>query len=155
MREARSRRHSGGFSLFEIVVVLAIVTLLISVAAPLLRRSAPGHELRLKAQEIAALMRHGRTLAIRDNREVGITIDLEKRHVELEGVTRPVILPETAGLTILTARGQVVADNASIVFTPQGGSSGGSIALSDGKTAITIAISWLTGDVKTSVEGVK
>ncbi len=33
------------------------------------------------------------------------------------------------------------------MFTPGGGSSGGSVAISDGKIAATIAISWLTADV--------
>ena len=58
-------------------------------------------------------------------------------------------------ILMLTARGQVVEQTASIMLTPQGGSSGGSIEISDGKTAVLIVISWLTADVRTSVENVR
>lgn len=155
MTAAGKLDRNEGFSLLETVVVLAILALVMAVAMPLLKTSTPGRELRMQAQEIAALLRYGRTLAIRDNREVGVAIDVERRRIEIEGAGRPVLLPQSTGLKVLTARGQVIAQTASIVFTPQGGSSGGSVEISDGKTVATIAVSWLTADVRTSVAAVK
>lgn len=149
------RERCEGFSLFEVLVVVAILALMIAAAMPLLKHSAHGREFRLQAQEIAALLRYGRTLAIRDNREIGVEIDVAHRRIELAGAGRPVLLPQSTGLRVLTARGQVIAQTASIVFTPQGGSSGGAVEISDGKTIATIAVSWLTADVRTSVETVK
>jgi general secretion pathway protein H len=150
-----SRQSCAGSTLFELLVVLAIVTVMIALAVPMLNGPDPQKELRLKAQEIAALMRQARTLAIKSNREIGVAVDVKQRRVALAGVRRPVVLPESAGLKVLTARGLVVDELANIIFTPQGGSTGGKIELSDRKMIATIAVSWLTADVKTSVESIK
>jgi general secretion pathway protein H len=155
MSSTRGQDRCDGSTLFELLVVLAIMTLMIAAAMPLLSHSAPGRELRMRAQEIAALMRHARTLAIRDNREVGVATDVKRRRIELAGVGEPVDLPESVAIRVLTARGLIVEDAASIVFTPGGGSTGGSIALSDGKITATIAVTWLSADVRTSVENVR
>jgi len=148
-------KRCEGFTLFETLIVLAILALMIAVAMPMLKRSAPDRELKSQAQEIAALLRYGRTLAIRDNREIEVAIDLEHRLIEIPAIGRPVRLRASTGLKILTARGQVAPRTATIVFTPQGGSSGGSIEISDGKIAALVAVSWLTADVRTSVETVR
>ena len=150
MTAAEKRSGCDGSTLFEMLVVLAIMTIMIAMAMPLMNGRAPGRDLRLKAQEIAAIMRHARTLAIRDNREIGVAIDVRHRRIELAGAGKPVDLPESTGLKVLTARGLIAGDDASIVFTPQGGSTGGSIELTDGKVTATIAVSWLTADVRMS-----
>ncbi len=69
-----SRGKSGrcdGFSLMEMMVVLAITALAIAVAMPVYKRSATAQKLEVQAREIAALMRYGRTLAIRDTARSG------------------------------------------------------------------------------------
>src|SRR5438034_282851 len=135
-----SNEQSGcaGSTLLEMLVVLIVMTAVIALAVPLMNGRAGARELEIKIEEIAAIMRHARTLAIRDNHEVGVAIDVKQRRVALAGVGEPVELPATAGLKVLTARGLIAGDNASIVFTPQSGSTGGSIELSDGKVTATI-----------------
>jgi general secretion pathway protein H len=152
---APDRDHSSGSTLFELLVVLAVIMLLIAVSVPMSKGRAPEAELRVKAQEISALMRLARTVAIRDNREIAVAVDVKQRRVELSGTSRPVVLSDTTGLEVVTARGLVVGDKASFVFTPQGGSTGGRIELRQGKMTATIVVSWLTADVRTLSEAIK
>jgi general secretion pathway protein H len=151
----RHRASCAGSSLLEMLVVLTIMSLMIAVAAPLLSRRSPGSEVRLKGQEIAALMRQARTLAVNENREVSVAVDIKEKRVMLAGVGRPVVMAESTGLRLVTARGLLTEKGASIDFTPTGGSTGGSLEISDGKATVTIAVSWLTADVRTSVEAAK
>ena len=145
MRCSRTR----GTTLFEMLVVLTILTVLAALAAPLVNFDTGRNDLTAKAQQIASLLRQARTLAIKTNRAAEVTVDLLRKRVVLEGTTLPVSLRETAALRLVTARGLVVADEGSILFTPQGGSTGGSLRISEGHRAITIAVSWLTGDIRT------
>ena len=151
MIDREEQSGCAGSTLLEMLIVLVIMTLVIALAMPLMNSRAGGRELQIRMEEIAAIMRHARTLAIRDNQEVAVAIDVKQRRVALAGVGKPVELPPAARLKVLTARGLIAGDNASIVFTPQGGSTGGSIELSDGKMTARIAVSWLTADVRTSL----
>jgi general secretion pathway protein H len=151
MTKLPSRDGCEGSTLFELLVVLAIITLAVALAAPRLDRSAPKANLSMRAQEIAALIRYARTLAIRNNRDAEIVVDLKRRTIQLDGAGRPIEWPETVALKVLTARGLLAEGTATVVLTPQGGSTGGSIELRDEKIAAAIAISWLTGDVRMSI----
>jgi general secretion pathway protein H len=147
-----TRGRTRGTTLFEMLVVLTILTVLAALAAPLLKFDRGRNDLRTKAQQIASLLRQARTLAIKTNREAAVSVDLERRSVILEGTTVPVNLRKTTAVKLVTARGLVVADEGTILFTPQGGSTGGSLRISEGDRAVTIAVSWLTGDVRTVEE---
>src|SRR5882724_2742021 len=91
-REAKTRTATSptgrslppaGFTLIELIVVLAILSLMAVLATPLLNRVSPGLELKSTAHNIAAAMREARTLAIRDNGEVAVLIDLNNRLVRV------------------------------------------------------------------------
>ncbi|MFL5258592.1 MAG: GspH/FimT family pseudopilin [Hyphomicrobiales bacterium] len=145
MRYSRTR----GTTLFEMLVVLTILTVLAALAAPLVHFDTGRTDLTSKAQQIATLFRQARTLAIKTNRDAAVTVDLMRKRVILEGATLPVSLRETTALRLVTARGLVIAEQGKVLFTPQGGSTGGSLRISEGRRAITIAVSWLIGDVRT------
>jgi general secretion pathway protein H len=133
------------------LVVLTILTVLAALAAPLVHFDGRT-DLTSKAQQIATLLRQARTLAIKTNRDAAVTVDLVRKRVVLEGATLPVSLRETTALRLVTARGLVIAEEGRILFTPQGGSTGGSLRISEGHRAVMIAVSWLTGDVRTADE---
>ncbi len=68
-----------GFTLFELLVVLAVIGLVIAAAPPLINRGMPSLEVRAAAREIAAGMRRARSQAIHANRETRFTIDTERK----------------------------------------------------------------------------
>ena len=86
---APDRDHSSGSTLFELLVVLAVIMLLIAVSVPMSKGRAPEAELRVKAQEISALMRLARTVAIRDNREIAVAVTSSGAASSFQAPTAP------------------------------------------------------------------
>jgi type II secretion system protein H len=70
---------SRGFTLIELMVVLAVLALLLTVAVPFFPKALPGAEIKGAARELAAGLRTARSRAITLNREVGFTLDVEGR----------------------------------------------------------------------------
>ena len=76
-------RTSAGFTLFEMLVVLAIMGLLVALVLPNLRR--PPDNLRLEAatRTVASTLRLSRSQAIARNADVVLTIDADRRIFEI------------------------------------------------------------------------
>lgn len=137
----------GGFTLMEMLTVLAILALVVVASLPFLKTSSPGKVFRAEAQEISALLRLARVDAITGNRETRIIVDLKNRRIDYPGRDNAIILPPETSLEVKTAKGEVVSADAGFRFMPGGGATGGAIALERDGNKATIAISWLTGAV--------
>lgn len=133
----------AGFSLIEMLIVLAILALAISMFAatpPWAKRTT----LVSSARAIQALLDHARYLAIMRAAPVEVTIDTGKREIAL-GDDKVQLSP---GVSLTATVGTVAvrpAANGAIVFRHDGSSSGGRIVLADEATRIEINNLWLTG----------
>lgn len=140
-------RSEAGFTLIEVLVVLAIVGLALGLVAV---RGASGN--RTMALEAAAMglaedLRQARSQAIYANAPVRLMLDLERRTWGL-GNQRQHGLPPDVAVEFLTIASAVVGKGqAGIEFAPDGSSSGGTITLRDGGQVRRITIDWLTGRV--------
>lgn len=141
------RQSESGFTLMEMLTVLAIMALVAAVSLPFLKASSPGKVFRAQAQEISALFRLARVDAITGNRETRIIVDLTNRRVTYEGRANAILLAPETNIQVKTARGEVMSDDAGFRFMPGGGATGGAIVLQRDGNKVTIAISWLTGAV--------
>ncbi|NNG05464.1 MAG: prepilin-type N-terminal cleavage/methylation domain-containing protein [Inquilinus sp.] len=145
---AGRRRHSAGFTLVELLVVLLILGLMTAVAAPHIGGSLPRLETRTAAREVAAVLREARGVAIRDNREVVVLVDLDARRVGVPRGRRPVTLPAGLDLRLLTATVELAGRGSGrIRFYPDGTSSGGRVTLAGPGQVYDIRVDWLTGRV--------
>lgn len=139
--------REAGFTLLELIVVLAVLGLLAALVA--MRGPPVSHALALRSvvSEIAAGLRATRQDAITSDRPAEYRIDLARRTAR--GADGTVVwLPAGMGVTVLTADGEVRnAEVADIRFEPDGSSTGGRIVLVDGQHRTGIGISWLTGRV--------
>jgi len=123
-----------GFTLIEMIVVLVVVSLLVG----LVLARGPAHsqalDLDATARRVVGTLRVSQARAIADERPVFVRFG--SNAVRLDGDV-PMALP-----THVTAAGSVAVD-----FTPDGGSSGGSIILQAGHRRVTIVVDWLTGHI--------
>ncbi|MDR3537708.1 MAG: GspH/FimT family pseudopilin [Acetobacteraceae bacterium] len=137
---------AAGFTLIEMLVVLAILG---SAAAILLARgpaSSPALEARGAASELAQALRLGRSRAIAGDRAVPVVLDLATHRLTLDGAPRPT-LPGSVALAAVMADGSRPTRQAAFVFAPDGSASGGRIALGAGTRRLVVTVDWLTGRI--------
>jgi len=98
------------------------------------------------ASELASGLRLARSEAIATNRPVAFDLDVAGHIYRIGTAARR--LPANLSIELLTivgeSRGASVGD---IRFNPDGSSTGGRIALADGKRRMAVGVDWLTGRV--------
>lgn len=141
-------RHRLGFTLIELVVVLAILGLAYALVPPLLSGVRANAELKGAARQLAAGLRQARNYAVVRRTEAVLTLDVEKRDFAVSGDARTYRLPRQVQLRLVTAQREVVDDKqAAIRFYADGSSNGARITLMSGERSFEVDVNWLTGRV--------
>jgi general secretion pathway protein H len=130
-----TRHRQDGFTLIEMIVVLAILALMLG----LVIARGPMHSARLDAEaaarELTAALRLARGRAIAEERPVSVALAPDRYQVE--------------GLAAHSVPTDVALSGSSVIrFAPDGSSSGGTIAVRTAKSSVTIVVNWLTGRVE-------
>ncbi len=137
-----------GFTLLEILVVLAIVSFFLVIGVPTFIRGKDAADLKSQSRSLQAILISSRLRAVRGQAATAVTIDVENRSV-LSGAGGNLFeLPEDVDLIFRTAKEELVSDSASrIRFFADGSSTGGRITLAREGAAYHISVDWLTGRV--------
>lgn len=139
---------SPGFTLLELLVVLAIATLLLAITPPLLTAAIPGAELKASARRVASGLRLAREEAIRSGRDVAFTLDLETRTFEVDDRFRKEKLPGDLELKLEAAETEMLDDyRGAVRFYPDGSSTGGRVILALEDRGYQVGVQWLTGRI--------
>ncbi len=140
--------RQAGFSLLEIIIALAIMALGVALVSTAFMRSNEGLRFDESVRALALDFKNAQTQAMRSGRDVAVVIDVDSRTYSLGGAAEQA-LPSSAKLRV-TSAGEVLAGEGkpAFVFSPDGGSTGGSVELSITDRAATIEIDWLTGNVR-------
>ncbi|HXH03632.1 MAG TPA: GspH/FimT family pseudopilin [Candidatus Competibacteraceae bacterium] len=139
--------RAAGFSLFELLLVVALIALLGAVAMPMLGAGSGGAELRASARSLAAGLRAARTEALSRQRETVLSVDVERRRFQV-GEGEVVQLPEDIGLKLHTARSELRGEGlGGIRFFPDGSATGGHIDVDGASAGFTVNVDWLTGAI--------
>ena len=128
------REPRAGFTLVELLIVLAIMGLVAALAFPRLVGRAPGSTLGAVAEELRAALATARSAAIAQDREV--MVGGGDGSYRVDGARH--VLPSAAGVRIDVRGG-------GIAFFPSGGSSGGRIVLRGGGRTAELDVEALTG----------
>lgn len=139
----------AGFTLIEIVCVLAIIGLLAALIFPQFPKTTTRTRLGGYALETAALLKADRYAAMRTGTPVATTLSAANRTVRSGATGAIVQLPaDVAFDAILAKRCGARQTGSTIDFFPSGMSCGGMIALAREGAGFQIRVNWLTGGVE-------
>jgi general secretion pathway protein H len=140
-------RRSSGFSLLEILMVMAIIAIASLLAVAVLTGGIDGLRLRSSAKEIAANLRFTRAQALSTGRPQKFVID-PRAHTWRTVRDRHGEIPRSLDIVFTGTRGlQARAGEGAILFFPDGASTGGRVQLQAGAAAMNVDVAWLTGEV--------
>jgi general secretion pathway protein H len=146
-------KYCRGFTLLELLVVLALAGLLLSIVPPVVMNMLPGVELRGASQEMVSALRYSRNQAIVTGKPSRVSIDLDAKTFSVGGREKTSTFPEEVRLEVVVAESEVEESEskvASIRFFPDGSSTGGLVRLVGGERSFDIGVDWLTGQVRSS-----
>jgi general secretion pathway protein H len=153
---------SKGFTLVEMLVVLAIMALIVAIVPPFLGGGHSRAELAATARAIEAALRETRSRAIRQGRSEAFIIDAASGSYRGGDKDRTRHVPNGIRLSLFTAAdgppaGSDGGDAASerkpgdappaLRFFADGSSTGGGVHLRQGTRRSDIVVDWLTGRV--------
>ncbi len=142
------RGRPAGFTLIELLIVITIMGLALALIAGHGPMRSAGLEENGTASDLAGGLREARALAIAQNRQVVLTVDLGAHRWRIDKGPDRTIPPQFV-VSVVTVQGETRGGRlAGIVFEPDGSSTGGEIDFSDGMRKFAVNIDWLTGNVR-------
>jgi general secretion pathway protein H len=139
--------RARGFTLLELVLVLAIIALATLLGAGAIGRGMEGLRLRSAANGVAAQLRFTRAQALATGEPQRFTID-PAAHAWTAPKGRHGELPAAASVAFIGAReAQPSEGEGAVVFFPDGAATGGRVRLQQGGAAWQVDVAWLTGQV--------
>jgi general secretion pathway protein H len=138
-----------GFTLLEMVCVLAIIALLAAVLLPSLPHETSRSRLQAYALQTASLLKADRNAAIRRQIDVATLVDAGTRSIRSGATSDMIRIPDDVHFDALlpqTCNRQAALST--IAFFANGMSCGGTIALTRFDAGFEIRVNWLTGRIE-------
>ena len=145
-----SRRRNAGFSLLEMILVVALIAVASLLAAMVVTGGLEGMRLRSSSKEIALQLRYTRAQAIATGQPQRFVID-PRGHRWQAPNGKHCKIPSALAVEFTGAReAQPRAGEGGILFFPDGASTGGRVQLRAKQAVSRIDVAWLTGEVTLS-----
>ena len=149
------RHADAGFTLIEVIVVLAVLSLGLALLALRGPPRSAALEIRAAAGEMVQALRLARAQSIARNAPVRVVVDPARGAWALDGGP-PRALPPGIVLALRVAETEALGNQlGAIRFAPDGSSTGGTIELADGHRRLQIGVDWLSGRVTLAEPGAK
>ena len=137
-----------GFTLLEIILVIAIIALASVLAASAMGGGFKGMQIKAAARQIASNLRYTRAEAIQTGIPQRFVID-PHAHTWQAPRRHHGAIPAKLGIAFYGAREVQPANGVgAIQFFPDGAATGGRIQLSSGTAVWNVDVTWLTGQVE-------
>jgi general secretion pathway protein H len=140
---------TAGFTLVEMLVVLAILALVVTTSAPLLSRGSDTLGLDTASSEIAAALRATRAAAIVGGSATTLKLDVDRRTFESAVVPQRSFASNIEAKLTYAAATRSAAAEGGFRFFPDGSSTGGDLMLTLNGKQVRLCVDWLTGLVRT------
>jgi general secretion pathway protein H len=138
-----------GFTLLEMVCVLALIAMMAAVLLPSIPHETSRSRLQAYALQTAALLKADRNAAIRRQADVGTLVDAGTRSIRSGATTDMIRIPDDVQFDALlpqTCNRRTALST--ISFFANGTSCGGTIALTRFTAGFEIRVNWLTGRIE-------
>jgi general secretion pathway protein H len=146
--ESKNRCLEEGFTLVEMLVVLAILALTTTFAVPLLSGGSEGLRLDMASSELAAALRVTRSAAVTRNVQMALMIDVDRRTFSSAVVSERSFAPNIEAKLTFAAGMRSAPSDGGFQFFPDGSSTGGDVTLSLRGKQTKLCVDWLTGTVR-------
>lgn len=139
-------RRCAGLTLIELLVVIVLLALAAGMAGTGIAQGLQASRERQVVRDMVYALRHTRSEAVLANAPQLLRLNLQERWYGAPGQPRR-SWPESLQVRLLTA----TRLGSAVAFYPDGSSSGGHLLIVRGERKWRIDISWLTGDVRSTV----
>jgi general secretion pathway protein H len=146
---AEAVTREDGFTLIEVVCVVAIISIIAAIIVPAIPRGTSRARMEAYALETASVLKADRNAAIRRRVEIATEVDASSRSVRSGATGRTIRVPDDVMFdATLAARCEGRPAGNTISFFASGMSCGGTIALTRQGAGYQIRVNWLTGGVE-------
>jgi len=142
------RRREAGFTLIEMLVVVTILALTATFAAPLLLHGSKTLQLETTSTELASALRLTRSAAIARNAQLKLTIDVDRHTFESAVVPLRTFASDIDAKLAFASALRAAPSAGGFMFFGDGSSTGGDITLSLQDRQVKLCVDWLTGTVR-------
>ena len=143
-----SAGNSSGFTLVELLVVLAVLALALAIVPPSLSGAIDKARFRNAQWDLVSALRHARSQAVNSQQAATVDINVKQGTMQVAGRRRDLSIPDDVDLTLVTAQREQLSEyEGAIRFYPDGSSTGGQVRFRRGNRAWSIEVDWLTGRV--------
>ncbi len=140
-------KSQAGFTIAELLVVMAIIALVSAVSMPLVIRREPTASLHT---EFRNLLQRARAKALTERKPVDVIIDTTRRTAMLNGHDAKLPWSPAETVTIKAVRSPAQTGTVLFRFFANGTSSGGDVSIGNAPASRVITVNWLTGAIRMS-----
>jgi general secretion pathway protein H len=144
-----TRASQAGFTLFEMVCVLALIAMMAAVLLPFVPRHTTRSRLQAYALQAAALLKADRNAAIRRGMAVATLVDPGSRQIRSGASVDMIRIPDDVRFDAVLPRTCERREALSTIsFLASGMSCGGAITLTRLDVGYEVRVNWLTGRIE-------
>jgi general secretion pathway protein H len=144
-----SNDRENGFTLLEMVCVLALIAMMAAVLLPFIPHQTSRSRLQAYALQAATLLKADRNAAIRRGVDVSTLVDTASRSIRSGATADTIRIPDDVRFdALLPQTCNRRAALSTISFFASGMSCGGAIALTRLDAGYEIRVNWLTGRIE-------
>lgn len=145
-----STGREAGFTLIELLMVLGIIALVGALSVPLMRRQSPSQDLAAATIDLASGLKLARATARTGNVEQALLLSLDRRIYWSDGVLPPRAFGRNLDVVLDVPEGER-PDSATgrVRFFPDGTATPARLTLRVGRLETSLAVEWLTGEIRT------
>ena len=142
-------REQDGFTLLEMVAVIAIVAMLAAIMLPVIPHATTRQRLEAYAVETAAFLKSDRNAALQRHAQISAQIDAKGRTIRSGASSRIMHIPADVSFqAMLPLTCNERPARSTISFFANGMSCGGTIVLSRLGAGYEVRVNWLTGGIE-------